>query len=60
MPVMKKIIPILIWAAISLLAGAVGSYFFNLSFWWASLIAGIALIVNGLIAEWEDRRRDKN
>ena len=52
---MRKIIPILIWAVISLLAGAVGSYFFKLSFWLSSLIAGMALIVNGLIAEWEDR-----
>jgi hypothetical protein len=52
---MKKIIPILIWAAISLMAGAVGSYFFKLNFWFSSLIAGMALVVNGLIAEWEDR-----
>ena len=55
MSIMRKIIPILIWAVISLLAGAVGSYFFKLSFWLSSLIAGMALIVNGLIAEWEDR-----
>jgi hypothetical protein len=54
---MRKIIPILIWAAISLLAGAAGSYFFKLNFWWSSLIVGMALIVNGLIAEWEDRDR---
>lgn len=52
---MRKIIPIMIWVAISLLAGAVGSYFFELSFWLSSLIAGMALIINGLIAEWEDR-----
>jgi hypothetical protein len=43
---------------ISLVAGAVGSYLFNVNFWVASLIAGFALIANGLIAEWEDRRRD--
>jgi len=54
---MRKIIHILIWGGISLLAGAIGSHFFNLDFWWSSLIAGIALIVNGLIADWEDRNR---
>lgn len=50
----------LIWLAISLLAGVVGSYVFELDLWIASLIAGFALIVNGLIAEWEDRRRDRD
>ena len=53
--VMRKMIYILIWAAISLLAGAAGNYFVSLDFWWSSLIVGIALIVNGFIAEWEDR-----
>lgn len=52
---MRKIIYILIWAVISLLAGAAGSCFFRLDFWWSSLMVGIALIVNGFIAEWEDR-----
>lgn len=52
---MRKINYILIWMAIAFLSGAAGSYFFKLNFWWSSLIAGIALIVNGLIAEWEDR-----
>lgn len=50
----------LIWLAISLLAGVVGSYLFKVDFWFASLIAGIVFIVNGLIAEWEDRRRDRD
>jgi hypothetical protein len=44
----------------SAVAGAAGSYFFNVSFWIASLIAGVSLIANGLIAEWEDRRQDRN
>ena len=52
---MRRFIYILIWAAISFLVGAIGSYFFNLNYWLSSLIAGIALIINGLIAEWEDR-----
>ena len=55
---MKRLLYILIWLVIALVAGAVGSYLFNVNFWVASLIAGLALIVNGLIAEWEDRRRD--
>lgn len=53
---MRRIIYVLVWIIISLVAGAVGSHFFNLDFWLSSLIAGIALIINGLIAEWEDRR----
>lgn len=57
---MKRMLYTLIWLVISLLAGAVGNYLFNVNFWVASLIAGIALIVNGLIAEWEDRRSDDN
>ncbi len=57
---MKRGLYILIWLAISLLAGVVGNYLFKVDFWLASLIAGLALIVNGLIAEWEDRRRDRD
>lgn len=47
----------MLWLIISLLAGALGSYLFNIKFWIASLIAGLALVVNGLIADWEDFRR---
>ncbi len=54
---MRRITHFLIWAAISLLAGAAGSYFFKLDFWLSSLIVGAALMINGLIAEWEDRDR---
>jgi len=54
---MRKITHTLIWLVIALLVGAAGSYFFKLNFWWSSLIAGIALVVNGLIAEWEDREK---
>lgn len=43
--------------AISLIAGALGKYLFNLDFWLSALIAGVALVVNGLIADWEDRDR---
>ncbi|MBV8115413.1 MAG: hypothetical protein JO142_17390 [Burkholderiales bacterium] len=56
---MKRALYTVVWLAISLLAGAMGSYLFNINFWVASLIAGVALIANGLIAELEDWRRDK-
>ncbi|WP_247263451.1 MULTISPECIES: hypothetical protein [Pseudomonas] len=57
---MKRLFYTAIWLVISLLAGAAGNYLFEVNFWVASLIAGLALMVNGLIAEWEDRRRDRN
>lgn len=53
---MRRLRNILIWAVISLLAGALGSYFLNLDFLWAVLIAAAALIINGLVAEWEDSK----
>jgi hypothetical protein len=46
---MKRLFYILIWLVISLLAGVVGNYLFSVNFWIASLIAGLALIANGLI-----------
>lgn len=57
MSVMRIIAHVSIWPAIALSAGAVGNYFFQLNFWWSSLIAGIALIANGLVAEWEGRSK---
>jgi hypothetical protein len=44
-----------IWLAIPLLAGALGSYFLELGFWSITLIVGLSLIANGLLADWEDR-----
>lgn len=54
---MQNITYILLWLVISLLIGAAGSYLFRLDFWLSFLIAGIALIINSLIAEWEDREK---
>lgn len=54
---MRRLTSILIWAAVSLVAGAAGYYFFKLDFWLSSLIVGVALVVNGLIADWEDRNK---
>lgn len=45
----------LVWLAISMLAGALGSYLLGLGFWASTLIVGLALITNGLVADWEDR-----
>jgi hypothetical protein len=41
--------------AISLLAGAFVSHFLGLGFWSITLIVGLSLIANGLLADWEDR-----
>jgi len=54
---MSKLKVILIWLSISIIAGVVGSQIFNVAFWLAAVIAGAALVVNGLIAEWEDRKK---
>ena len=45
----------LVWLIIALIVGAAGGLLFHLNFWVSSLVAGAALVVNGLIAEWEDR-----
>lgn len=41
--------------AISLIAGALGHYFFDLEFWSATLIVAVAIIANGFFALWEDK-----
>ena len=57
---MKKPLHLVVWFVIVLMAGAVGHHFFNVGFWIGALIAGVASIVNGLIAEWEDGRCDRD
>jgi len=52
---MKKRDYIFIWFTISLLVGGLGSYIFKINFWIISIIVGLILIINGLIADWEDR-----
>jgi hypothetical protein len=46
----------LAWLIIVVLLGAVGNYFFHIGFWTAAIIAGLALVANGLVAEWENRQ----
>lgn len=40
---------------VSLLAGALGHYFFCLEYWSTTVIVTIAIIANGFIATWEDK-----
>jgi hypothetical protein len=47
--------PSLVWLAISFLGGALGSHLLGYNFWVSSAIVGLALIGNGLVADWEDR-----
>ena len=56
---MNRVFYTLIWLGMSLLTGLLGSRLFQIDFWLASLIAGLALLANGLLADWEDRRRDR-
>lgn len=55
---MKLIIIMLTWLIISVIAGAISAYFFQMNFWLSTAIVGLALIANGLIADWEDRRQE--
>jgi hypothetical protein len=52
----RRIFGLLIWFAIVGVLGAFARYAFGINFWIAVLIAGLALIANGLFAEWEDWR----
>ena len=52
---MKRLKIALVWLVIALVVGVAGGFLFQLNFWVSSLVAGAALVVNGLIAEWEDR-----
>lgn len=54
-PALRRIF-MLIWLSISLMAGLAGHFFFKLNFWAASVIAAVALTINGLADSWGDRR----
>jgi uncharacterized membrane protein len=47
----------MIWLAIVALAGLVGRYAFNASFWVVALITAFSLVVNGLVIKREDRQK---
>jgi len=52
----RRLIFTAIWLSTSLVAGFAGHVLFKLNFGAASLIAALALTINGVVAEWEDRR----
>jgi uncharacterized membrane protein len=45
----------LLWIAICVLAGAAARYLIGVGFWSATLIAAVALVAHGIVADWEDR-----
>lgn len=47
---------VLIWTGISVFIGALGAFFLKIDFWYSSAGVAVALIINGFIAEWEDRK----
>jgi len=51
----NRLLYIVIWLLICVLAGSVATYFFSLNFWVAFAITAAALILNGIVAEIEDR-----
>ena len=52
----ERLLGLLVGLAIVSALGAVARYAFGINFWAAALIAWLALIANGLFAEWEDRQ----
>jgi len=51
----KRLLYIAIWLLICVLVGSIANYFFGLGFWVAFVITAVALILNGIVAEVEDR-----
>ena len=56
MAMKQRLLGLFIWIAIVAALGVFGSYALGIKFWVAAVIAGLALIANGLFAAWEDRR----
>ena len=52
----ERLLPLLIGLAIVGALGAIARYAFGINFWVAALIAALAMIANGLFAQWEDRQ----
>lgn len=47
---------VLIWIGISAFIGGLGTFFLKIDFWYSSAGVAVALIINGFVAEWEDRK----
>ncbi len=56
MDVKQRLFAPLIGLAIVGGLGAIAHYAFGMNFWVAALILGLAMVANGLFAEWEDRQ----
>jgi hypothetical protein len=54
MPLMQNFRYMMAWVIISALLGAAGKYLLGINFWHSALIASIALLLNGIIAQRED------
>ena len=52
----RWVINVLIWIGISGFIGALGTFFLKIDFLYSSAGVAVALIINGFIAEWEDRK----
>jgi hypothetical protein len=46
----------LVWAAIVIIVAGAASYLIGIGFWPAAAIVAAALVINGIVAEFEDRR----
>ena len=51
----KRLLYIAVWLAFCVAAGGIATSVFGLSFWITFAITAAAMVVNGLIAELEDR-----
>jgi hypothetical protein len=51
----NRLLYIVVWLLICVLVGSVAAYFFSLNFWVAFVITAAALVLNGIVAEIEDR-----
>lgn len=48
----------IVFALICCVVGVVARYLLGMNFWIALGLAAASLLLNGLIAEWEDRKKD--
>ena len=55
MKLKKRLLYMVVWISICGLAGLVAAHFFDLSFWVTFGITAAALVLNGVVAEIEDR-----
>jgi hypothetical protein len=49
----------MVFAVICCVVGVVAKYLFGMSLWVAIGLAASSLLLNGLVGEWEDRKKNK-